>query len=91
MKEGTDPKRLTDGFDKRGNVIKSEMVDFEHPEAAYHYNDMMDDYYGNFRMEGEPHHKTVQVVAPGWYRACVVGSWYQVRYVFLFTMAIKYA
>lgn len=69
-----DPKRLIDGFDKRGNIVKSEMIDFEHPE----YADMYDDYYGHMRMEGEPFHKTIQVIVPGWYRACVVGSWYQI-------------
>jgi len=74
-----DPERLKDGFDKRGNIIKSEMIDFEHPDfQEEHMYDIDDDYYGNMRMEGEPFQKTVQVIAPGWYRACVVGSWYQI-------------
>jgi len=74
-----DPKRLIGGFDRRGNIVQSEMVDFEHPEQHYGYNDMDDDYYGHMpRFEGEPWHKTIQVIVPGWYRACVVGSWYQI-------------
>ena len=58
----------------RGNIVNSEMIDFGHPG----YSDMNDDYCVHMRMEGEPFNKTIQVIVPGWYRACAVGSWYQI-------------
>mmetsp|Transcript_22562 Transcript_22562/g.27840 ORF Transcript_22562/g.27840 Transcript_22562/m.27840 type:complete len:324 (-) Transcript_22562:123-1094(-) len=30
------------------------------------------------RTEGEPWETTIKIVSPGWYRACVTGSWYQI-------------
>lgn len=34
------------------------------------------------RSEGEPFQKTLQAKAPGWYRLCVRGTWYQVSVSF---------
>lgn len=72
-----DRSRIKDGFDSRGNILVSEQVDFEHiTDDQYLIDDDM--IYHRNRFAGEANQKTFHIIVPGWYRACVIGSWYQI-------------
>lgn len=50
-------------------------------EARRKRDHMRQETQKNVRDEGEPFQRTLKAKADGWYRACVRGTWYQVRFV----------
>lgn len=82
-------------MDRNGNLHYTEKLDFEHmadgvPEYIDDDHWFLDDELEDLdailpqtrreeRLEGDPWDKTFRVLSPGWYRACVMGTWYHIE------------